>query len=136
MAEAKRNASVILVVVAVTVALSSVAVRSSAVSAGENAAGILSGIVTRSPIAPVERPGRPSSAPAIGVKVTVSSSDGKEVASAVTDNEGRYSISLPPGNYIVSVTPGPVGRPGAPVEVTVATGAEITQDLRIDTRIR
>jgi hypothetical protein len=134
---AKGTARLIFVMVTMAAVLWSAAPVSLAMSAGGNAdTGILSGTVTRAPIVPVERPGVPSSAPAAGVSVIVTTPEGKEVASAVTDNEGKYSISLPPGNYRVRVSPGPLGRPGTPVEVAVTKGAETRQDLRIDTRIR
>ncbi len=124
-------------IILLTVALCSAAPVSSAMSAGDEPdRGILSGTVTRAPIAPVERPGMPSSAPVAGIRVVVASADGKEVAAVVTDEAGKYSISLPVGSYRVYVSPGPLGRPAAPAGVTITRGKETSQDIRIDTRIR
>jgi Carboxypeptidase regulatory-like domain len=137
MISAKSNVLFIVAILAIAVVTVAAVSVSSAMSAESSAdTGTLSGTVTRAPIAPVERPGMPSSAPAAGVNVIVISSEGKEVSSAVTDSEGKYSISLPPGAYRVHITPSSLGRPGAPVEVSITRGKGTTLDLRIDTRIR
>jgi hypothetical protein len=137
MVSSTRNACFIVVIIAATVAAWCAAPVSLAMSGGSNAdTGILSGTVTRAPIVPVERPGVPSSAPVAGIRVVVTSPEGKDVAFAFTDKDGKYSISLPPGTYFVSVSPGPLGRPGEPAEVTITKGAATSADIRIDTRIR
>jgi hypothetical protein len=99
--------------------------------------GLLWGIVTRGPVSPVERLGVPSSVPAAGVTVVVSSPDGKTAGTAVTDDEGNYRIGLPPGTFIVNIHRGPLGHAsGLPARVTVSEGGRTRLDIRLDTGIR
>jgi carboxypeptidase family protein len=100
--------------------------------------GILAGRVTRGPLSPVERPGVPGRAGVPGAKVIVSTSDGQDVASAMTDAQGRYSIGLPVGTYRVTMAPpGGAGfSKDVPATVSIAEGQETRLDLLIDSGIR
>lgn len=100
--------------------------------------GILVGTVTKGPLRPVEAPGQPSEAPAAGVKILIKSPDGREVKSTVTDEHGRYSLSLPPGTYRIEMPSLPKLQftKDLPVTVTIKEGEEIRINIRIDTGIR
>jgi len=88
----------------------------------------------------VERmPGPPGAEPVSGFRVVIISGlDGRQVASAVTDDQGQYRINLPPGSYRISS--GALPRGGftrdLPTTVTVTDGQEKRLDIRIDTGIR
>jgi len=73
-----------------------------------------------------------------GARVLVTDASGSEVASAVTDEDGRFSVELPPGTY--RLVPQPVtGLMGtaAPVTVRVIHGAAMVPiTLAYDTGIR
>ena len=64
--------------------------------------------------------------------------DGQEVQSVVTDAQGIYRISLPPGTYRVTMEPIPgVGlTKDLPATVTITKGQETLLDIYIDTGIR
>jgi hypothetical protein len=74
----------------------------------------ITGVVSLGPQCPVERPGEPcDDEPAAGVTVTVSEQQpgeayggGPGVATAVTDDDGRFRIPLVPGDYVVTAEAG------------------------------
>ena len=67
----------------------------------------------------------------------ISRLDGAEVRSVVTDDRGRYAVTLPAGDYRVTTD---AVRPGftrdLPATVNVLPGRETRLDVRIDTGIR
>jgi branched-chain amino acid transport system permease protein len=98
----------------------------------------IGGVVVASPVCPVERPGDPGCAPrpVAGAVVIVRGADGAEVARATTAADGRYAVSLPPGQFTVEGAPveGLMGNP-SPIGVEVGDGI-VTVDLQYDTGIR
>ena len=61
----------------------------------------LEGIVYRGPINPVEIVGVPNDEP-FEAGFSVSDKDGKVVATFDSDKEGRYSVLLAPGEYLIT----------------------------------
>lgn len=101
--------------------------------------GVLTGKVTRGPLSPVEGIGGvPASAPVPDARIVISSLDGQEIGSLVTDGQGRYTISLPQGTYRVTMPrlSGAGWTKDLPATVTITEGRETRLDIRIDTGIR
>jgi len=59
------------------------------------------GNVSMSPIHPVERIGQKNSAPKANAVLIAQTQDGKEAARTTTDKDGNFSLTLPPGDYIM-----------------------------------
>ncbi len=95
----------------------------------------VSGVVTAAPTCPVERidqlcPPRPVSA-----KIDARTRAGKAVAATHTDPDGRYTLVLPAGTFILTVRT--TGLPRCPpTPVTVHSGPGVSADIRCDTGIR
>jgi hypothetical protein len=104
-----------------------------ALPAGAGAVGTgLHGLVTRGPITPVCKEGVPCSAPA--KHITIRFVRNGVVKSAVTGDDGRYSITLTGGTYAVRF---PSARFGfRPRIVFVPAGRMSTRNFSIDTGIR
>ena len=101
--------------------------------------GVLTGSVTRGPLSPVEGfPGRRQVEAVAGFHIVISSIDGRQVASGVTNDEGQYRINLPPGAYRIFAASLPRGgsTKQLPATVTVTEKQETRLDVRIDTGIR
>jgi hypothetical protein len=98
--------------------------------------GRIEGTVTAGPTCPVEREGEPcEDRPVSGASVIVSDEDGKDVAEATTDQDGRFSITIKPGTWNVTArTEKAMSCDGQLVEVTEADDAEV--DISCDTGIR
>jgi len=103
-------------------------------SSPANPSGIF-GTVTAGPTCPVERAGSPCPpAPWVGtVRATDDAGDPNE---ARTDDNGNYTLTLPPGSYeVVAVTDG--GPPTSqPDTIDVQPGHPVRVDLTVDTGIR
>ncbi len=101
--------------------------------------GVLTGVVTRGPISPVQGPGLPpASAPAPGVKLVIYGPGRQEIATVRTDAAGQYRVTLPPGAYQIEAALGK-GRgftKDLPATVTITPGQETRLNIRIDTGIR
>ncbi|MDP9483863.1 MAG: carboxypeptidase-like regulatory domain-containing protein [Chloroflexota bacterium] len=93
-------------------------------------AGDVVGVAGAGPVCPVERPGDPACAPrpVAGAVIVVTRPDGSEVARVTTAADGRFSLNLPPGDYVLVPQPvqgmmgtapsvpfnvGPTGQPGS-----------------------
>jgi hypothetical protein len=101
--------------------------------------GVLVGQVTRGPLRPVERPGGPpGAAPVPGAKIKITGLGAQESRVAVTDQDGHYRLSLPPGSYRVEMGPLPPMQftKDLPATVTITPGQETRKDIRIDTGLR
>ncbi len=101
--------------------------------------GLLTGVVTRGPVSPVQGPGLPAgAAPAEGVELVIYGPGRREVATARTDTAGRYRVNLPPGAYLIDLhlEKGRGFTKDLPATVTITPGRETRLDLRIDTGIR
>ncbi|MCF6157016.1 MAG: carboxypeptidase regulatory-like domain-containing protein [wastewater metagenome] len=101
--------------------------------------GILTGKVMRGPIFPVKSKDMPpDSKPAPGIRLVISTPDGQQVGSVITDDQGIYSIALPPGTYCIETTSlsGIEFTKNLPALVTVTEGKKTHLEVYIDTGIR
>lgn len=106
----------------------------------DEARGSIRGRVLAGPVCPVirEPPVQEcADRPVEGARLVVVDRQGREVASAVSDADGRFSVELAAGEYSVipQAVPGLLGT-AAPVDVTVATGEQLDLDVLYDTGIR
>jgi len=98
----------------------------------------LEGIVLRSPAYPgPTRSDRPNEAP-FAAKFEVWNDSGAVVATFITNDEGRFSLTLPPGTYsIVPDSSAPLIHPDRQKKlVNVTEGNFISINLRFDTGLR
>jgi hypothetical protein len=100
--------------------------------------GTIRGSVLLAPTCPVEStespcPGRPLA----GVPVRVVDADGNVRASAVSDDDGSFTIDVAPGSYLLtaSIEEDPA-RSVAPVRVMVRAGEVEHADVQVDSGIR
>jgi Carboxypeptidase regulatory-like domain len=102
-------------------------------------AGSLFGAVVRGPTCPAQTPNAPCpSEPASGVNLIVLTQAGKEVATVVTDRDGKYGVTLPPGRYRIELGPlrGIEFTKDVPATLTIHTGRATRLDITIDTGMR
>lgn len=102
--------------------------------------GTLTGTVSIGPLCPVEpcdiSPERLAAAYEAR-PITVSTQDGKPVTTVVADPVNGYSVSLPPGTYIVDIPhQGIGGSVELPKTVTIESGGTVRLDIAVDTGIR
>ncbi len=103
----------------------------------ETLSGKLVGVVTRGPILPISKDENLQTKPAINVKIMIITLSRKTVETVATDNDGRYSITLPGGTYRVEMLPSSSEMTkDLPTVVTIIKGKETHLDIHIDTRIR
>jgi hypothetical protein len=103
-------------------------------SAGESG---IEGIITISPANPGPiRADAPGSVPLANAPFVVEKNNG-EVTSFITDDKGRFRVSLPPGHYKISLKgrKTTIGRFG-PFEVDVSDGKITTVQWECDSGIR
>ena len=98
------------------------------------------GTVTASPTCPVETiPADPACAPrpVAGAVLVFTDADGREVKRATSDQDGSFSVELPPGRYQVmaQAVEGLMATPG-PMEVEVDAGPPAELQVSYDTGIR
>ncbi|HEY8116688.1 MAG TPA: carboxypeptidase-like regulatory domain-containing protein [Actinomycetota bacterium] len=100
--------------------------------------GTIIGSVLLAPTCPVETaespcPGRPLA----GVPVRVVDADGNVRASAVSGDEGAFTIDVAPGSYLLtaSIEEDPTGSV-KPVRVEVRSGEVVHADVLVDSGIR
>ena len=107
-------------------------------SAGNDAQrGRVSGRVLLGPMCPVESAASPCPDQPFADARVEAVRDGSVVATSVTDAEGRFSIALEPGTYVVRVALGAdPARSSSPVDVSVRPGETTRVDLAVDTGIR
>src|SRR3990172_4918279 len=97
--------------------------------------GVLAGTVSRGSACPatgLQTPCPPAPAPNVGI--LVSTSDGREIQSVVTDDKGDYRTDLPPGTYRVEMTSlsGSGLTEDLPATVTVTKGQQTRLDVSIE----
>ncbi len=106
------------------------------------AMGKLTGRVTIGPLRPVERIGEPTLSPPpeafTSRSINIFAADGATPVTNVKINpNGTYSVTLPPGNYIVNIARSGIDRArNLPKTVTIVSGATVELDIDIDTGIR
>lgn len=97
----------------------------------------LTGTVTASPTCPVERPDQPCPPrPVAGAHVQVFDQAERLVTSADTDGEGRFSLTLAPGRYVLTTGSGAVLPSCPPLTVDVPAAGAAQADIICDTGIR
>jgi hypothetical protein len=107
---------------------------------GAGATGVIEGEVTARPTRPVERADSPS--PVLYVahrRVTIETASGATVATTTTNERGHFSVTVPPGSYVVrvAIVPGTVGiRQNSPGDVMVIANQTNTVDIELDTGLR
>ena len=99
--------------------------------------GVLGG-VTVGPSCPVQREGVPCPDRPLAATLLFRNAAGVEVARALSDATGFYSVALPAGHYtIVPFTPGGATLPrGAPRDIDVPGGDWIVANVMYDSGIR
>lgn len=106
-------------------------------SAGQ---GTLVGDVSAGPTCPVQSTDHPCPPkPVANARVTIETPSGSAVvATATTDTQGHFSVSLPPGDYRVRVEPGNGGLPrqDQPKDVIIRAGETTSVKIELDTGIR
>ena len=107
----------------------------STTSAGGSEDSGIRGLVTIGPISPVERPGEPTDRP-YAATIVIERVDGTTAAETKSGGDGRFSVNLAPGSYVLEPQNGnplPIARPQ---HVTVAphTFTEVT--VEYDSGIR
>jgi hypothetical protein len=86
---------------------------------------------------PCANPAPGCDGPMAGYEVRVLAKDGKTlVASATTDAAGRYTVSVPAGDYTIFTQRGIRAEDLERHDLTVTSGATTTLDLTIDTGVR
>ena len=100
--------------------------------------GTLVGEKTRGPLSPVEGDDAPSLELAPGEELLIMTPTGEEVNSVITNDQGLYSINLPPGNYVIDIASldGIEFTKDLPATVTITEGQDTRLDIHIDTGIR
>ena len=116
--------------------------------------GVISGVVMAGPTCGAEPAGSPAACgpkPVAGKTVNIISvsatatvtisqpPSGPVIASATTDSQGRFSVNVPPGSYVVVVAPPSSGfsmrQTNLPL-VAVAAGQTASVTVELDTGIR
>ena len=105
-----------------------------AAAAPASSATVVAGTVVLSPAQPVCRLGRPCTKPLAHFKL-VFWRHGKVAARVVTDNKGRYRVTLSPGIYGVT-TPSRPHSGLRPVRISVPKLPRVTRNFRYDAGIR
>ena len=95
----------------------------------------VTGTVTAGPISPVARPGQANTRPVRGA--TIKAMRGTRlVAAARTDQVGRYTLTVPPGTYVILVMTPRYLTKRTTKTVSVAAGQTLKVGFVIDTGIR
>lgn len=104
---------------------------------GTASSGALGG-VTVGPSCPVQREGVPCPDRPLAATLLFRNAAGVEVARALSDATGFYSVALPPGHYtVVPFTPGGATLPrGAPRDIDVSAGDWVVANVMYDSGIR
>jgi hypothetical protein len=70
-------------------------------------------------------------------QLVIVDASGNRVAGVASGPDGRFEITLPPGDYVIQPTPGPDGVPsGTPLSVTVVPDTWAEVEIDYDTGIR
>lgn len=95
----------------------------------------ITGAVTIGPISPVEQPGQPNEKP-YAATIVVKRANGGIAATVRSGQDGRFSVALPPGDYVLEPQNGSP-LPVAPTQpVTVQPHQFATVRVQYDSGIR
>jgi hypothetical protein len=105
-------------------------------SSGTSSSSGVRGTVHAGPTCPVERADQPcADRPVTGARVQAQRSGTNVVSDTKTDGQGRYAITLPPGDYVLTVTTDQAMSCDQPT-ARVVRGKITTVDIACDTGIR
>lgn len=104
-------------------------------SPGSGDSGI-QGTVLLGPTCPVETIEHPCPDRPIVAEVIVSSTDGRKVAGVRSGDDGRFSVSVPPGDYVITVGELQGIRFAKPLSVRVPDGGFVEVTVSVDSGIR
>lgn len=107
-------------------------------AANAERSAVIHGRVLLGPTAPVAVPGQRQWHPVVATVVVTRREDGEEIATARSDQRGRYRVHVPAGEYVVTVRlDDPSIATGVPtVEVVVAGDERVRVVLPLDTGVR
>lgn len=110
-----------------------------AAGSGNADQGTLNGTVVSGPSCPIETSDYPCPPkPVPNRQVMIETPDGTIASTPTTDNEGRFSVNLAPGTYVLKVAQGasqlPIQR--KPVTVVIVAGKTISVEIELDSGIR
>ena len=94
------------------------------------------GTVSVGPTCPVERADEPCPPQPVTATVHATNESGEEIATTQSGSDGRYSIALPPGRYVLTATTGSAYPYCDPTEIEVPPARDIVADISCDTGIR
>jgi len=125
--------------IAVLLVSSAIALGCSGDAASGAHLGSIRGHVVAGPTTPVFRPDDPACAdrPVSGALLLLEPLDGQPAETLVSDSDGHFRKSVPPGRYRLVPQPvkGLVGT-AAPIEVALLEGVEVDVAFSYDTGIR
>ncbi len=124
-----------IAIVLVVLALAGSACASKKATDGSSSG--VSGIVLLGPLCPVQQEDSPCPDRPIAAEVTATDSSGKVVATTRSGQDGRFSLGLEPGGYVLAAGDDEgIGVGGKTVDVVVPRGGFAQVTLRVDTGIR
>jgi len=125
-----------LLVLALAIAALSLASCGERVSGSKADTGVR-GVVLAGPQCPVEQAGSPCPDEPMSYIEVRATADGSIVATGRTDDEGRFELLLPPGDYVIEAVLPAGGPPSAkPTNVTVPERGFSQVTVLVDTGIR
>jgi len=95
----------------------------------------ITGTVAAGPVSPVARPGAAATRPVRGATIEALR-DSTIIAVARTDRAGRYTLSLPPGSYVILVKASRYLTKQTTKTVAVSAGQTLEVGFVLDTGIR
>ncbi len=103
--------------------------------AGNGDSGI-QGRVVLGPTCPVQVVGSPCPDKPLAADVVVSNVDGREVARVRSGGDGRFSVAMAPGDYVLTVAGLKGIQFSKPLSVSVPDGRFVEVTVSVDTGIR
>jgi Carboxypeptidase regulatory-like domain len=102
----------------------------------QGASSGIEGKVVLGPMCPVETQDSPCPAKPLAADVVVSTVDGEKVAGVRSGGDGRFRVSVPPGDYLITVEKLEGIQFVKPLPVTVQDGAFVDVTVSVDSGIR
>ena len=94
------------------------------------------GTVSAGPTCPVEQADEPCPPEPVAATVHATNQSGEEIATTQSGGDGRYSIALPPGRFVLTATTGSAYPYCDPTEIEVLPVRDIVAHISCDTGIR
>jgi hypothetical protein len=95
----------------------------------------ITGVTVAGPQCPVEIAGQPCAAQPVAARIVVQDPAGRDLLAFTSDDQGRFRVGLPPGDYVLVTTDvrAPILKPQP---VTVLPGQFLQLRLLLDTGVR